>query len=63
MLELVMNRQLIYALKGDKVETVIRRMIKAGVKEIPVLNEARQLIGDLTMLDFLKPYHLGSDAL
>lgn len=58
-----MNRQLIYALKGDKVETVIRRMIKAGVKEIPVLNEARQLIGDLTMLDFLKPYHLGSDAL
>ena len=55
----IMSRQLIYALKEDKVETVVQRMIKAGVKEIAVLNEARQLIGDLTMLDLLKHYQLG----
>ena len=59
----IMNRQLIYALKEDKVEVVVRRMIKAGVKEIAVLDEARRLIGDLTMLDLLKYYYLGSDAL
>jgi CBS domain-containing protein len=59
----IMNRQLIYALKEDRVETVVRRMIKAGVKEIAVLDETRQLIGDLTMLDLLKHYHLGPDAL
>lgn len=59
----IMNRQLIYAVKEDKVEKVVQRMIKAGVKEIAVLDEDRQLIGDLTMLDLLKHYHLGSDAL
>lgn len=59
----IMNRQLIYALKEDKVDKVVHRMIKAGVKEIAVLDEARQLIGDLTMLDLLKHYHLSSDAL
>jgi CBS domain-containing protein len=55
----IMNRQLIYAVKEDKVEKVVRRMIKAGVKEIAVLDEERHLIGDLTMLDLLKHYHLG----
>lgn len=59
----IMNRQLIYAVKEDKVEAVVRRMIKAGVKEIAVLDEERHLIGDLTMLDLLKHYHLESDAL
>ena len=58
----IMNRQLIYAAKRDKVEAVVRRMIKAGVKEIAVLDEERHLIGDLTMLDLLKHYHLGADA-
>jgi CBS domain-containing protein len=59
----IMNRQLIYAVKEDKVGAVVRRMIKAGVKEIAVLDQERHLIGDLTMLDLLKHYHLGSDAL
>ncbi|MEZ4483446.1 MAG: CBS domain-containing protein [Syntrophotaleaceae bacterium] len=54
----IMGRQLIYAVKEDKVETVVRRMIKAGVKEIAVLDQERRLIGDLTMLD-LQHYHLG----
>ena len=63
MAEDIMNRQLIYALKDDKVEVVFRRMIKAGAKESAVLDETRQLIGDLTMLDLLKHYHHGSEAL
>jgi predicted transcriptional regulator len=58
----IMNRQLIYTLKEDKVKVVVYRMIMAGVKEIAVLDEAQQRIGDLTMLDLLKHYHLGSDA-
>ena len=58
----IMNRQLIYAVKEDRLETVVRRMIKAGVKEIAVLDQDRHLIGDLTMLDLLKHYHLGPDA-
>lgn len=59
----IMSRQLIYAVKEDKVEKVVQIMIKAGIKEIAVLDEDRRVIGDLTMLDLLKHYHLGSDAL
>lgn len=54
----IMNRQLIYAVRKDKLEKVVRRMIRAGVKEIAVLDDQRHLIGDLTMLDLLKHYHL-----
>lgn len=49
----IMNRGLIYAGPEDEVEAVIKKMVKAGIKEIPVLDKANRIIGDITMLDLL----------
>ena len=38
----------------EDVETVIKRMLKAGIKEIAVLDDGKRVIGDLTMLDLLR---------
>ena len=54
--EHIMNAGLIYATAEDEVEKVIKRMIKAAIKEIPVLDEENRIIGDVTMLDLLKHY-------
>ena len=54
--EHIMNTGLIYATAEEAVETVIKRMIKAAIKEIPVLDEENRIIGDVTMLDLLKHY-------
>ena len=54
--EHIMNTGLIYATAEDEVEKVIKRMIKAAIKEIPVLDEENRIIGDVTMLDLLKHY-------
>ncbi len=54
----IMNRELIHAMEDDSLEKVVKRMIKAGVKEIAVLDSEKRLIGDLTMLDLLKYFHL-----
>ncbi len=54
--EHIMNTGLIYATAEEEVEKVIKRMIKAAIKEIPVLDEENTIIGDVTMLDLLKHY-------
>lgn len=54
----MMNRGLIYAKNEDTVESVVERMIKAGIKEIAILDDERRVIADLTMLDLLRHYHL-----
>jgi CBS domain-containing protein len=57
----IMNKGLIYATNEDDVEAVIKRMIKAGVKEIAVLDGEKRVVADLTMLDLLKYYQLGPE--
>jgi CBS domain-containing protein len=57
----IMNRGLIYAKNEDTVEAVIERMIKAGIKEIAILDDDRRVIADLTMLDLLGYYHLADN--
>ncbi len=52
----IMNRGMICAREQDDAEEVISRMIKAGIKEIAVLNDEKKIIGDITMLDLLKYY-------
>lgn|SRR6056297_1874918 len=49
----IMSRGFIYAGAEDEVESVIKKMIKAGIKEIPILDEANRVVGDITMLDLL----------
>lgn len=52
----IMNRRMFYAREEDDVEELINRMIRAGVKEIAVVDSQRKIIGDITMLDLLKYY-------
>jgi CBS domain-containing protein len=54
----IMNKRLIYATNEDDVEAVIERMIKAGIKEVAILDDEKRVIADLTMLDLLKYHHL-----
>ncbi len=57
----IMNRGLIFAGAEDDVETVIKRMVKAAIKEIPILDEEKRIIGDITMLDLLKHYDINHE--
>ncbi len=40
----------------EDVETVLQRMIKYNVKEIPIVDENKRVIADLTMVDILHHY-------
>lgn len=50
----IMDTGLIYAKEEEEVEAVIRKMVKAAIKEVPVLDEKNRIIGDITMLDLLR---------
>ncbi len=56
--EHIMSRGLIYATAEDDIETVIKKMATAAIKEIPILDEKKRIVGDITMLDLLKYYYL-----
>jgi CBS domain-containing protein len=49
----MMRRHPVFAMEKDRVESVLRRMIRANLEEIAVLNAGRQVIGDVTMVDLL----------
>ena len=53
----IMNKGVIYAAAEDDIEVVVKKMVKAGVKEIPILDRDRKVIADVTMLDLLRYYH------
>lgn len=54
----IMNTGFIYAISDDKVESVVKMMIKAGINEIAILDDQKKVIADITMLDLLKYCHL-----
>ena len=51
-----MQREPLFAVVSEKVEDVLQRMIDNNVKEIPVLDEEKRIVGDLTIVDLLKHY-------
>lgn len=53
----IMNKGVIFATAEDELDVVIKRMIKAKVKEIPILDREKRVVADVTMLDLLKYYH------
>jgi len=53
----IMNKGVVSATGEDELDAVIKRMIKALVKEIPILDREKKVIADLTMLDLLQYYH------
>jgi len=50
----LMQKRPIFAVAHEDIGTVLKRMIEANVKEIPIVDEHRKIIGDVTMLDLLK---------
>jgi CBS domain-containing protein len=50
----IMQKRPVSAFKNEEVGNVLKRMIESNVKEIPILDEDRRVIGDITMLDLLK---------
>ena len=50
----IMQKNLVVTTEEEKVEVVLRRMIRTNAKEIPVLDNEKRVIADLTMVDLLK---------
>jgi CBS domain-containing protein len=47
------DRPLISAKISDKIETVLANMLKASIKEIPIVDDQGRLVADLTLVDIL----------
>jgi CBS domain-containing protein len=50
----IMQKNLVVTTEEEKVEVVLRRMIRTNAKEIPVLDKEKRVVADLTMVDLLK---------
>ena len=50
----IMQKNPVVTTEEEKVEVVLKRMIRINAKEIPVLDNEKRVIADLTMVDLLK---------
>ena len=50
----IMQKNTIVATEEEKVKQVLRRMIRTGVENIPVLDKEKRIIAYLTLADFLR---------
>ena len=51
-----MQRESMFALLSDDAENVLQRMVSYNIKEIPILDEEKKIVADLTIIDFLEQY-------
>lgn len=51
-----MEREPMFATLSEDVEEVLQRMTKNNVKEIPILDDEKRVVADLTIVDLLKYY-------
>jgi len=51
-----MQREPIFAIHSEDIEDVLQRMIDHNVKEIPILDDEKRVIADLTIVDLLEYY-------
>lgn len=51
-----MQREPIFAIHSEDVEDVLQRMIDHNVKEIPILDDEKRVVADITIVDLLKHY-------
>mgnify|MGYP001827118171 FL=1 len=49
-----MLKQLLYATTEEEIGVVTRRMLKANVKDIPVVDSDKRVIADITIVDLLQ---------
>ncbi len=50
----IMLRETISATAADDLETVLKRMLGANVKEIPIIDAGGRVIADMTIVDLLR---------
>ncbi len=50
----MMQSKPVQASDDEEIGTVIKRMVEANIKEIPVVDRDKRVVGDLTMIDLLK---------
>ena len=50
----IMQKNPVVTTEEEKVEVVLKRMIRINAKEIPVLDNEKRVVADLTMVDLLK---------
>lgn len=50
----LMQKKPVSAISHEHVGTVLKRMVQSNVKDIPIVDEHRKIIADVTMLDLLK---------
>lgn len=51
-----MERDPVFALIGEGIQNVLQRMIDHNAKEIPILDDEKKVVADLTIVDLLKHY-------
>jgi CBS domain-containing protein len=51
-----MQQEPMVTMLSDDVEAVLQRMIDHNVKEIPILDDEKRVVADLTIVDLLKHY-------
>jgi len=51
-----MQREPMFTIHSEDVEDVLQHMIDRNVKEIPILDDEKRVIADLTIVDLLKYY-------
>jgi len=50
----IMQKNTVVATEEEEVKQVLKRMIRTGVKEIPILDKEKRIIADLTLADLLR---------
>lgn len=50
----MMQKHPVFAMAEDEVGDVLKKMVDSSVKEIPILDGDRRVIGDVTLIDLLK---------
>ena len=51
-----MQRAPHFATASDDLQTVLQQMVKDNIKEIPIVDEEKKVVADLTIVDFLNHY-------
>lgn len=60
-----MQREPHFAIASDDLKEVLQRMVKNNIKEIPIVDNNKKIVADLTIVDLLNQYKQvrGSDLL
>jgi CBS domain-containing protein len=52
----LMQREPVFTVESEELEDVLQRMIRHNLKEIPILDDKKRVVADLTVVDLLNHY-------